>query len=1075
VIKLAVDKIDAEEELSAYGIDSVMITTLNQQLTEVFGDISKTLFFEYQTLAQLTGYFCQQYWAQCVQWTGLAQQPAQSNAQAQPHSSQTNQTDMQPQKPVLSDAVASGQRAEIAIIGISGMYPGAATLDDFWHNLKTGTNGISEIPSERWSLDGFYQADVEQAVEQGKSYSKWGGFVSQFSQFDPLFFGIAPREAINIDPQERLFLQTAWQAMENAGYTRTLMRQQVKQRVGVFAGITKTGFNLYGADISLEQEKFYPHTSFSSVANRLSFFLDINGPSMPIDTMCSSSLTAIHEACEHIHRGDCDLAFAGGVNLYLHPSSYIGLCAQQMLSRDGLCKSFGAGGNGFVPGEGVGVALLKPLAAAIADNDHIHGTILATQINHGGKTNGYTVPNPKAQTALIRHTLDKAGISARDVSYIEAHGTGTALGDPIEISGLQQAFAPDSRERGYCKIGSAKSNIGHLEAAAGIAGLSKVLLQMKHRQIAPTLHAQTANPNIDFAKTAFEVNQHLTPWQPLSELGHNMPRIAGVSSFGAGGANAHILVQEYLPVSAQAKGQAAAISDDKVAGKLTVKIVVPLSARTPAQLMQRASDLLDFINQSATQPDLLSVAYTLQTGREAMDHRLVFMVDSMAQLSGQLSAYIDAEQGGENVYQGQVTGNKEALAALSAEQGTNLDPSSLASLWCQGMAVDWLKAIDPLKAADYGSKPQRIPLPGYPFAGKRYWLDSINKVKPAKPPGTQPVTQVVASVLHPLVHTNTSSLRQHSYSSTFSADQWLLADHQVNGQKVLPAVAYLEMAKAAIADAVPELHQSIMVTLHNLVWAQPIIVTDDKQVKIMLFADQRTTEWERINFEIVSTEVLNNVQQETIHCQGQALLSHQCAPIKHDLNLLQQAHQDQSHSIYPTFKRLGTDYGPSYQPITALHTTKGQALAHLDGGDNMKGFGLPPGLMQGALQTSFAVLSSELSADLKNGLSSEKTLPPSLPVAMAMASIKILSPCSSKMVAWARYNQHDGQQRTVLDVDLMDLQGNVCVQMQGISYDLPRPPQMPHPSVAEVAEVQVQKPQQAVPVDLPSSPRKISF
>src|SRR5205085_1022631 len=238
----------------------------------------------------------------------------------------------------------------------------------------------------------------------------------------------------------------------------------------VFVGITKSGFNLYAAHSPRSQEPFLPYTSFSSTANRVSYFLDITGPSLPVDTMCSSSLIAIHQACEHINRGECDLAFAGGVNLYLHPYTYKWLCAHRMLSRDGLCRSFGAGGNGYVPGEGVGVVLLKPLSNAIRDNDNIHAVILATQVNHSGKTNAYTVPNPKAQAELIRRTVDRAGIKASDITYIEAHGTGTELGDPIEISGLQQAFGPDSKETGYCRIGSVKSNIGHLEAAAGIAG-----------------------------------------------------------------------------------------------------------------------------------------------------------------------------------------------------------------------------------------------------------------------------------------------------------------------------------------------------------------------------------------------------------------------------------------------------------------------------------------------------------------------------------------------------------------------------------------------------------------------------
>jgi 3-oxoacyl-(acyl-carrier-protein) synthase len=392
-LKLPAAKVDANEPFSTYGIDSILINQMNRKLAEIFGEISRTLFFEHKTLAELTTYLVQMHEAGCVAWTGSA---------ASPRSVAPRRVEPTKEKPKTP---STHRREPIAIIGISGIYPQAATLDELWKNLESGRNCVSEIPSERWSLDGFYVPDVEQAIAQGKSYSKWGGFIEQFAQFEPLFFNISPREALNMDPQERLFLQEAWRAMENAGYTRSDLKRRFQGKVGVFAGITKTGFELYATPAASIDDGFFPRTSFSSVANRVSYFLDINGPSLPIDTMCSSSLTAIHEACEHIHRGECELAFAGGVNLYLHPATYTWLSAQQMLSRDGLCRSFGAGGNGYVPGEGVGVVLLKSLSSALRDNDNIHGVILATHVNHGGKANGYTVPSPRAQAELISHTI----------------------------------------------------------------------------------------------------------------------------------------------------------------------------------------------------------------------------------------------------------------------------------------------------------------------------------------------------------------------------------------------------------------------------------------------------------------------------------------------------------------------------------------------------------------------------------------------------------------------------------------------------------------------------------------------
>ncbi|MBO9699912.1 MAG: SDR family NAD(P)-dependent oxidoreductase [Sporocytophaga sp.] len=747
VLKISSNQIDASEPLESYGIDSIIIGLVNEQLKKNFSDISSTLLFEYQTINALAKHLIETQKPTLQTQFELDVQPIEERStNVQP----SVQSTIQPSK--INSGSAFGRsgrllsrnavqtvsslvqdKGPIAVIGISGLYPEAPNLEKYWENLKSGKNSISEIPNERWSLDEFFEQDEKLAIEQGKSYSKWGGFINEFSEFDALFFGISPRDALNMDPQERLFLQAAWHALENSGYTRGALQNKFNRKVGVFAGVTRPGYNLYGSTQAIREEKFYPHTSFGSVANRLSYFLDINGPSMPIDTMCSSSLTAIHEACEHIHRGDCDLAFVGGVNVYVHPSSYVDMSAQHMFSKDGLCKSFGEGGNGFVPGEGVGVVLLRPLADAIRDNDNIQGVILATNVNHGGKTNGYTVPNPTAQAELIRRAIDKAGINARDISYIEAHGTGTELGDPIEITGLKQAFSKDTQDTGYCKIGSVKSNIGHLEAAAGISGFTKVLLQMKYQQIVPSLHAEKLNPHIDFQKTPFDVNRKLSDWDRPVIDGKEKPRIAGISSFGAGGANAHLIVQEYIPPT---EGLTSDVSDQKI------NVIIPLSARNEEQLKQKAQDLLNFIrtsdlvkNQSLEQAtnsipkiDLVSVAYTLQIAREAMEHRLGFIVNSLSQLAEKLEAYIHGEQHVENMLTGIVKRKSEAISIISQDDDMKeaVDKwisrnklSKLLDLWVKGLELEWDKLYSDVK-------PKRISLPGYPFSKERYWIDSLD-------------------------------------------------------------------------------------------------------------------------------------------------------------------------------------------------------------------------------------------------------------------------------------------------------------------------------------------------------------
>ncbi|MCR8993898.1 SDR family NAD(P)-dependent oxidoreductase [Brevibacillus laterosporus] len=725
ITKLDVDKIEADELLEIYGIDSIMITELNHRLSAIFGDLSKTLFYEYQTLGALSAYLVADFPKACLRWVGITKEPL-----SKPKTG-LKPTKLESHIPMLSSWRAGKKtlrgfsqidepREPIAIIGLSGRYPQARNLDEYWSRLAEGKDCVTEIPKDRWPLEGFYHPNPQEAVAQGKSYSKWGGFLEDCTHFDPLFFNISPFEANSMDPQERIFVESCWEVLEDAGYTREMLLSRHDGRVGVFAGITKTGFALYGPDVRKQGERIIPFTSFSSVANRVSYLFNLRGPSMPIDTMCSSSLTAIHEACEHIYRGECEMAMAGGVNLYLHPSNYVELCAHRMLSTDGKCKSFGKGGTGFVPGEGVGVVLLKRLSHAIKDRDHIYATIKSTSINHGGKTNGYTVPNPIAQGELIRAALDKAGINAREISYIEAHGTGTELGDPIEMTGLTQAFQKDTQEKGFCAIGSVKSNIGHLEAAAGIAGVTKIVLQMKHQKLVPSLHAKQLNPNIRFEQSPFVVQQELTEWKRptfiMNGEAKEYPRMAGISSFGAGGSNAHILIEEYIEDKQGLRSPE--ITQQNPA-------IFVLSAKNEERLFEQAKKLLHAIQkQSFSNENLADMAYTLQIGREAMEERLALIVSSLDELEQKLQQFLHGKQGIADLYRGQVKSNKETLGIFAADEelqeGINQwihrrKYAKLLHFWVRGLSIDWNKL--------YGeNKPRCISMPTYSFARETYWL-----------------------------------------------------------------------------------------------------------------------------------------------------------------------------------------------------------------------------------------------------------------------------------------------------------------------------------------------------------------
>jgi len=740
IVKFKAGEIDENAMMENYGIDSIMIVEMNKALAAIFQQLPSTLLYEYKTLSSLGLYLAKDHPEKCMDWTGLSAAAGISAASAQP-------TGHRPAIPI--PASQRPGREPIAIIGLSGRYPQADNLSQFWDNLLAGKDCITEIPADRWKIEGFFEPDAARAVASGKSYGKWGGFINGFADFDPLFFKLTPKDAAGLDPQVRLFLESCWEVLEDAGYTRQKLMDQYNGNVGVFAGVTRASFSLYGPQ--LMKEGNYALNSMSSMANRVSYFFNFKGPSLPIDTMCSSSLTAIHLACESLEAGACEMAIAGGVNLLLHPTEYVMLSANNFLSSSGRCRSFGADGDGYVPAEGVGAVLLKPLSRAVADGDAIYAVIKGTAVNHGGKTNGYTVPNPVAQGELIRSALDNAGVNARDISYMEAHGTGTSLGDPIELAGLSQAFRADTAETQFCSIGSVKSNIGHPEAAAGIAGLTKILLQLQHQALVPSLHSDELNPNINIAGSPFFLQRQLSEWRrPVMDPGgaaKELPRVAGLSSFGAGGSNAHMIVQEYIPDLSTAASAPAAHPG--------MPVVILLSAANAGRLNAYASRLLEAFRRNAYADDRLpDIAYTLQTGREPLAERLAMEVRSMAELTAKLGSYVSGHQQVEGIYTGNIKENKEILSVLGSGQDLeaivsgwmrNKRADKLMAVWVKGIPADW----EQWYTAEHGraSRPSRMHLPTYPFERKRYWFKEL-PAGPAAPetevPGTQAALELPA-------------------------------------------------------------------------------------------------------------------------------------------------------------------------------------------------------------------------------------------------------------------------------------------------------------------------------------------
>jgi phthiocerol/phenolphthiocerol synthesis type-I polyketide synthase C len=460
----------------------------------------------------------------------------------------------------------SAKRIPIAIIGVSGRYPKARDLDELWSNLKNGVDGVGEAKGDRWDL-GYHGTD---GTSSHRIYTRAGGFLDSIDGFDAEFFGMSPREARQVDPQHRLLLELSWEAMESAGIVPASL---AGTKTGVFVGISNNDYaGLLGQPVDA-----YTNigSALSIAANRISYVFDLQGPSMSIDTACSSSMVAMHQACTAIASGECATALVGGVNILASMKPFIGFAQASMLSPDGRCKSFDAEGNGYVRAEGGGIVILKPLDAAERDGDTILGVILGTGVNSDGKTMGMALPSGEAQERLLRQVYGACGLSADDIFYVEAHGTGTSVGDPIECGAIGRVLGAPRADGTQCFIGSIKSNIGHLEPAAGIAGLTKLLLSLKHGEIPANLHFNTPNPKIDFEGWKLAVAA-----EPVALPRGDKPLVFGINSFGFGGTNAHLVLQEYRPATAAT----AAAAQPVAAAKEPWSDLLVLSAQSPEVL-----------------------------------------------------------------------------------------------------------------------------------------------------------------------------------------------------------------------------------------------------------------------------------------------------------------------------------------------------------------------------------------------------------------------------------------------------------------------------------------------------------
>lgn len=877
-LKTDIKELDLDVPYNEYGVDSIMAGQIVYGINNSLGlELGSTVLFNYPTTLRLKEYILNEFIdiIKC------------NNKQCEEKSADISVKNVVVNNYNEKNHHKFEKNLDIAVIGMSGRFPGAKNINEFWKNLVEAKDSVNTI--SRWKELDYFDSNTE---KPNKSYINVSGMLDDIDTFDPLFFNISPREAEVMDPKQRLFLEEAWKALEDAGLSD---RQLYECKCGVFVGSSESDYMKLIEQNDVEKSNYVLTGNLLPILSaRISYLLNMRGPSLVVSTACSSSLVAVHQACLSILAGDSDIALAGGVNVFSTPTWHVLGSSMGMFSPTGKCKPFDDSADGFIPAEGVGAIVLKKLDKAIQDGDNIYGVIAASGLNEDGKSNGITAPNGLAQTELEIDVYNRYNINPEDISYIEAHGTGTKLGDPIEIEALSKAYSHYTDRKQFCPIGSVKANIGHALEAAGMASIIKVLLCMKYKKLVPSINYNKKNKLIAFEDSPVYVNNEYKDWV----TNENKPRIAAISSFGISGTNAHLVIKEY--------------KENEIKDNSKRPQLITFSAKTEEGVHKKVVDMLSWLIDNADHASLSSIAYTLLIGRSHFPFRIAYVVDSIEQLiyemkltvNGNMSSRIIKGEFVKKIMFANEEVAKEAEQAIASENITQEKMRYIATLYTKGYELPWENLFNDIPH-------KKISLPTYPFSAEKYWIEK-NRME---------YNGERNSVNIPFNLVNIPSDNGLMFNAYFDKKSQFVCDHIVDGEMVLPAAVYIEMVRTAL-----EISSKKINTIKNIVWEMPIIIEDNKTIELMF----KDTE-DGISFEIYTY----NANVKYAHAQGTASYEDENTKIDIakmlDINeiISRCSNVKEGRECYEKFETMGLSYGPDFRTIQKLFSNEEEALAYL--------------------------------------------------------------------------------------------------------------------------------------------------